>query len=53
MPDLRSPGSSPEGRSWTLLKQFYFPMQKLEMSANCNVYWGIRQRAFSGDILET
>jgi hypothetical protein len=36
-----------------MLLQPYFPMQKLEMSAIANVYWGIRQRAFSGDILET
>jgi hypothetical protein len=28
-------------------------MQKPEMSANVNVYWGVKKRAFSGDILET
>jgi hypothetical protein len=31
----------------------YFPMQKVIKMEIINVYWGIRLRAFSGDILET
>jgi hypothetical protein len=35
------------------LTLFYFPIQNPEMSSKVNVYWGIVQRGFTGDILET